>query len=90
VCATYLQPPTDDADQVYDPAHGRDDATIETFERNNGGRFAASELNVALETRARMHALCGHPIYGTDQLFAGTYYLPGLDANGAGRTPAGP
>jgi Hydroxymethylglutaryl-coenzyme A synthase C terminal len=46
-------------------------------------KVAASELNVALETRARMHCVATPPytpIYGTDQLLAGTYYLSGLDA----------
>jgi Hydroxymethylglutaryl-coenzyme A synthase C terminal len=58
--------------------------TMQLSKRLNEQRWkvAASELDVALETRARMHCVAASPytpIYGTDHLFAGTYYLSSLE-----------
>jgi hypothetical protein len=49
----------DDADQAYDPAHGRDDATIETFERTTVEGCRVRTGRGTGNTRA--DALCGHP-----------------------------
>jgi 3-hydroxy-3-methylglutaryl CoA synthase len=59
VCTTDVQPPTNDADQVYDPAYGRDDATIKTVERTTVEGCRVRTGRGTGNTRA--DALCCHP-----------------------------